>query len=351
MNQIIDRKNYRIILDEPELFVDNEARNRSGHAGHAMTEFGDGKIIDFFSDNSPLRANGHACFGWMEYKISDDKGRTWGEIQEFPYSKEEFFGGVTTITVEKAVTCSDGGIIAFCMRNSTFAPICSEPWFTPTYVISRDGGKTWGDPVEFCRFRGRIYDADVIDGNIYVLMFCNDGAVSFTGNRPDHVYRLYRSTDCGESFEEVSIVELNAMGRAYGALQQLSDGTLAVYTYNINNEYEADCILSHDMGKTWERPFTCYLAKGIRNPQVGVIDGVYIMHGRAAHGTGFVLYSSTDGINWDEGFFIEKTKQMCYYSNNIVVNDGGDLKMIIQYSQTYEAARVNIRHITIRIRK
>lgn len=340
-----------VCVGTPELFVDNQARKRSGHAGHAMTETADGKLMAFFSNHSPVRANGHACFGWTEYRFSGDRGSSWEEeIHTLDYSRAEFFGGVDTIVVEKAVTCRDGSILAFCMKNSTFAPICSEPWFVPTYLKSTDNGLTFGAARDFCLYRGRIYDAQVIGGDVYVLMFCNDGAVTFTGNRPDHVYRLYRSTDCGETFEEVSIVRMNAMGRAYGSMQMLADGRLAIYTYNVNNEYECDFVTSRDMGKTWERPGTCYLAKGIRNPQVGVVDGVFVLHGRGAHGKGFVFYFSSDGEHWDEGAYLETEKTMCYYSNNLPVRGtDGKNRLLVQFSEVYERACANVWHLWVSV--
>ena len=48
----IVRNNYTIELDEPELYVDNLKRGRSGHMTHAMAEFAPGCFIDFNSNCS-----------------------------------------------------------------------------------------------------------------------------------------------------------------------------------------------------------------------------------------------------------------------------------------------------------
>ena len=75
-----------------------------------------------------------------------------------------------------------------------------------------------------------------------------------------------------------------------------------VYAYNENCEEEMDYAISKDFGKTWCKTGVCYLDKKIRNPQVAILDGQFILHGREAGNiNSFVLYTSEDGINWDEG--------------------------------------------------
>jgi hypothetical protein len=101
----VERKNYNIVYTDPEIYVDNESRGRSGHMSHAMVEFAPNKIIDFNSNCSPVRCDGHSAFGWIEYRISVDGGKTFGAINELPYSKEAFLDGVFTVSVEKAVGC------------------------------------------------------------------------------------------------------------------------------------------------------------------------------------------------------------------------------------------------------
>ena len=48
----IIREKYTVKVGEPELYVDNESRGRSGHMTHAMAEFAPGKMIDFNSNCS-----------------------------------------------------------------------------------------------------------------------------------------------------------------------------------------------------------------------------------------------------------------------------------------------------------
>ena len=49
------REGYSLLLDEPEMYVNNEARNRSGHMTHAMAEFAPNCLIDFNANSSADR--------------------------------------------------------------------------------------------------------------------------------------------------------------------------------------------------------------------------------------------------------------------------------------------------------
>ena len=346
MDRIFNGAAGKLHISEPELYVDNQARRRSGHMSHAMIEYQPGRIIDFNSNCSAVRSFGHSAFGWIEYRYSEDYGRHWSEAHDLPYSRQEFFDGNHTISIEKGV-CLDGVITLFAVRNSQFSQICCEPWSSPTVLQSYDFGKTWTEPVEFCQYAGRIYDAVVHDGIIYAMIFCNEYHI---GERPEHVYRLYRSFDNGKTFEQVSIVDLESLGHAYGALQFRPDGSLLAYACNIRDGYQLPACLSRDGGKTWEALPVRRLDKGIRNVQVSRIGNGFVMHGRAFLGTewgrGFVIYTSPDGIEWDEGILLESEKRCCYYSNNLLLkDDAGRERLLVQYSDVYRDACVNVMHM------
>ena len=100
MDRIFDGAAGRLHIGEPELYIDNEARKRSGHMCHAMIEYLPGKIIDFNSNCSAVRLQGHAAYGWVEYRYSGDYGKTWSEPHDLPYSRQEFFDGNYTISIE-----------------------------------------------------------------------------------------------------------------------------------------------------------------------------------------------------------------------------------------------------------
>ena len=343
----IVRDGYTVCVDDAELYVDNESRFRSGHMSHAMAEFAPNCFIDFNSNCSPVRCNGHSAFGWIEYRISRDSGKTYSDVYTLPYARKTMEEGLNTISVEKAVACPDGSIIAFCLRNDAMELICCEPYLLPPVaVVSRDGGETWGEPYEVCPFKGRIYDAFYYEGAVYFLIFCNR---NHRGDNPSNLYRLYKSTDNGATFEEMSILPFDYFCRAYGAMIFDTEGNLHAYVYNNMEERKMDHAISRDGGRTWELLAPCYLPKGIRNPQVAYIDGVYILHGRGMQTFNFVLYTSTDATNWDEGTFIDEGHG--FYSNNIVLHDEKGAFLLMQYSKNYELSRVNVWHRTLRIKR
>ena len=356
--QIIKGVVHDLHLFEPEIYADQEAFGRSGHTGHAMTEFAPGKVLDFNSNTSGKRFEGHSNFGWVETRISTDWGRTFDSPKILPYSWDTLLDGQQTISVEKAVTAPDGSISAFCLRGSQKNEICHQPYDSPTRIRSEDGGLTWSDAEEVSPYPGRIYDAILHDSCIYFLMFCSDASISFCGVGPEDVYRLYRSDDNGKTFREICIVPFpDTNGRGYGNMSVSPCGELIVYAYNLNDEYRMDYIISPDWGKTWKNAGVSYVAKRIRNPQIGILDEQYILHGRAGEdetGAGaFVIYTSADGVHWDDGKILVEERSACFYSNNLVITDpNGKERMLVQYSENYHIrepgiwrAQTNVMHM------
>lgn len=174
----------------------------------------------------------------------------------------------------------------------------------------------------------------------------------FLAKKEDDLFRLFKSTNNGESFEEVSVIPVDSNGRSYCNMIFDTENTLHFYSYNVNAEDKMDHAISRDCGKNWEVLEPCFVAKGIRNPQINYLDGVYILHARAGGVKGFVMYTSTDATHFDEGtMLIEKKDAYCFYSNNIVLEDEKGKYMLIQYSDTYDGScRVNVWHQIVRIK-
>ena len=83
--------------------------------------------------------------------------------------------------------------------------------------------------------------------------------------------------------------------------------------------------------------------------QIAPLEGGYVMHGRACFngewGQGQVIYTSKDGIHWDDGILMETKKAGCYYSNMISLKDEkGKGYVLLQYSDGYNGSRVNVMH-------
>ena len=333
-------------ISAEELYIDNKARNRSGHMSHAMVEYAPGKVIAFNSNCSAKRLNGHSAFGWIEYRYSEDAGKSWSESYELPCSKEILLDGVYSISIEKAVFL-DGVLTCFAVRNTQGGEVCCEPWDTPLVIQSYDLGKTWEEPVEFSSHKGRIYDAKVKDGVIYAVETCDK---DFLSEIKEDRYRLFTSRDNGKSFQEESIIDMESFKRGYAALQFLADGSMLVYACDLDNSYVLEVSRSRDNGKTWERVPHIRLKHGMRNVQIAPLGSGYVMHGRAwlneSWGCGQVIYTSRDGINWDDGIILEREKICCYYSNMLPVQDeNGKISVLLQYSDLYaDDARVNVMH-------
>lgn len=330
------------------MFVDNEKKHRSGHLSHALVEYKKGCVMAFWSNCSPTRnkwAPGHNGFGWLEYRRSQDGGRTWDEPRVFPYSWDSFINQPFTVSCEKAVSTKDDEIVALCIRNEN--PNGWEPYLEPVVVISEDGGETWSDPIPFCDKKGRIYDAHVWNGAIYVLMLAND---DWLAKLPEHRYYIYKSTDGGRTFELWSELPGDTAGHAYGAMTLRDDGSLVCYEYDTEDEYHLVYHISDDMGKTWRESGRSYVKKRIRNPQIAKVRGGYILHGRAGCMTNelpmdFVLYTSRDGITWDDGEYIcSSSSGTAYYSNNLVLDEGERQRVLIQSSIPYSKGCVNVTH-------
>lgn len=344
----IKREDFTVLVEEPQMYVDNKARHRSGHMSHAMAYIGENQFIAFNSNCSAVRGDGHWPYGWVEYRLSYDAGATFSPARDLPYSVESFLDGVYTISVEKAVGCDDGSIVAFCLRNDATTATCCEPWDTPQYIVSYDNGECWTKPTELSQYKGRVYDALYHKGEIYVLMFCNE---HFLGANEQDVYRIYKSEDNGKTFYELGVVPFDTLGRGYGAMLFDENEILHIYVYNSENETEIDHAISRDFGKSWEICPNCYVALGVRNPQIARLNGVFLLHGRGCKASGLVLYTSKDGFNWDEGAVIVESYPCCaYYSNNINLSDEKGDFLLVQYSDIYDGwARVNVKHLKLRV--
>lgn len=351
--QIIHGTVRDLHLYEPTLHIDNESKNRSGHMSHAMVELYPGNVLAFNSNCSAERYYGHSTFGWIEYRYSQDRGKTFGQPTVLPYSMDSLLNGLFTVSLEKAVICDDGTIVAFCLRNAGLTHPCwCEPWLTPCVILSTDHGLTWSEPKELCQYPGRVYDVKYKDGSIYALEFCNE---MFLGTKPEDQYRIFRSDDCGRTFYEWSIVGFaDTTGLGYGALTFTPDGRMVVYALHGYNEDEKYLVyvISEDGGKTWCETGNTHCMVG--NPQIGILDGQYILHGRAG-GRGFILYTSADGIHWDEGHMLESLSYGCFYSNNVLlhpIEPDQKNRLLVQFSQSWcdhgnKDSRVNVMHMMI----
>ncbi len=340
------------------LFVDHEATGRSGHGGHAIVEAANGNILAFYSNVSGESLGGHGISGWTEYKISGDGGTTWSEARVLEPSRRIREGDEHhSALVDEVMTAPDGSLVAIATRyqgywNGGFG--MSWRRSTPVFFRSFDHGETWTEAREIHPGAGvdqiaTLRASLVREGELLVLF--NSGARGAGENNP---HRLYVSTDNGETFRERSTLPFDSE-RWYGAMTVLPDGQLVVYTYHESDEHNIHYATSADAGRTWSEVNTTHLAKRIRNPQLSErIFGRYFLHGRSGHGGDdprhLVLYTSEDGLNWDEGVFLNRgERDLDSYSTNAIVgrrDPDHPERLLIQASIAYDPTgrKVNIHH-------
>jgi len=333
------------------LFVDHQTAGRSGHGNQALIQCGNGDLLSFYSDTSGEIMHGHSNTGWTEYRKSTDGGLTWSCAQVLPFS---FSKGddpaLNSCLVEEAVTAPDGTVIVFIGRYITYN------WHrtTPVVLLSPDNGNTWSeprpvDPAADIHRLGRMHGVVVKDREILCLF--DSGTHNSRKNGSGH--KLYGSSDNGRTFQHRSDLPFRETAW-YGTLGSLGGSRLIAYVYNDEDEINTEYAISEDLGRTWGPVKKTKLAKGLRNPQLsGEIDGIYYLHGRSGHRTAepanLVLYRSANGVDWDEGTFLNygpKDDADSYSTNEIVRSrTGAPASLLIQSSVAYDGKRrVNLHH-------
>ena len=341
------------------LFVDHQKFGRSGHGGNCITECQNGDIVSFYPNTSGEILAGHGVGGWSEYRRSKDGGKTWSSPSILDYSKRAWEGDdLYSALVFAVTTAPNGTLIAFILRFD------GEPWikkFTPVYLMSHDQGYTWSDP----------YPLDT-GANVEEVSFTLDAVfvhnsqifAVFMGGSPtysDGPYSLYVSGNNGETFEKRSLLPFDCRNY-YVTAGVLDQGEIIVYSYAYRtdtpiDEYNIDYVISIDEGRTWSEVQTTKFARAIRNPQLSSkIGNLYFLHGRSggmSHDPGnLVLYSSPDGIHWDDGIILHRKpfpNGWDAYSANEVIGKYDQTvpnRLLIQSSIVYdpESKRVNEHH-------
>ncbi len=341
------------------LYVDHQAQQRSGHGGTCLTECANGDIVSFYSNVSGEIYEGHGVAGWSEYRRSTDGGKTWGEAVQLDFSKRAWEGDeVYSALVFGVTTAPDGTLIAFV---SLFASADWVKKLPPVCLLSHDHGRTWSEP------RPLDPNATVEDVSLtFDAVFASGDQVfaAFMGGAPtmcDEPHSLYVSTDNGESFEKRSVLPFDH-DYYYVTAGLLDNGNIIVYSYPYQpdgdtdgglDEYNMPYVTSADAGRTWSEVKTTHFAKAIRNPQLSrKIGNLYFLHGRSGQRTrdpkNLVLYTSSDGIHWDEGTILHSMSGSAdAYSANEVIgkyDPATPNRLLIQSSIAYDGYKVNQRH-------
>jgi len=350
------------------IFVDRQPDDRSGHGNNSIAECRNGDIVAFYSvtGTGGDNLNGHGSAGWSEYRRSSDGGLSWSAPVVFDYSKRMWDGNeVGSALVYSAVTSPNGTLVA------TVIHYANEKWEKqrpPVYFLSDDHGHTWKGP--------RAFDESATVDDIAYTMntsFVHDGEIFivFRGGpsdmSPGGPQTLWVSDDNGQSFRRRSVLPFDHASY-YWAAGALDGGEIIVYTYNAHlkredktAEQNIPYVISRDGGRTWSEVRTTHFAKGIRNMQLsGKLGDLYFMQGRSGShqrdlvgddpGPGnFVLYSSRDGIHWDEGMVLMSRLQTpgggdCYSDNEIIgkYDPARPERLLIHADVSYSGAKTNM---------
>jgi len=343
------------IPDEGYLFVDHESDGRSGHGGNCLVECHDGDLVSFYSNVSGEIWDGHSVAGWSEYRRSTDGGETWGDPHVLDYSKRVWDGDDAYSALVVAVAAApDGTLVAFA------AVFRTEGWVkqrSPVVLRSEDDGHSWCDPTPLdpdatVEDAALTFDAVFThDGTLYAVFFGDDD------NMGSGAFALYASEDNGHTFDRRSVLPFDPRCY-YVTAGVLESGEFIVYSYDghfTENEHDIPYVISGDRGHTWSDVRRTQFRKKIRNPQLSEkVGDRYFLHGRSgSYGDGssnLVLYSSPDGIDWDDGILLYEngSPDDCYSANVVVGRSDPDLRdrLLIQSSINYDpdSKRVNECH-------
>ncbi len=353
------RETFRIvpgnIPNSGILYVNHRLNWRSGHGGNCLTECINGDIISFYSNVSGELNDGHGTGGWSEYRRSRDGGKTWSEPVMLDYSRRVWEGDdLYSALVFGVTTAPNGALIAFVCRFD------KELWakkLPPVCLLSYDNGMTWSEPRELdpeadVEAASLTFDANFVhDGKVFAVFM--SGAANYCPGP----YALYVSENDGERFERRSTLPFHHENY-YVTAGVLDGGEIVVYSYPYRkdgeiDEYNMDYVLSSDEGRTWSEVRKAHFARRIRNPQLSEkIGHLYFIHGRSgSRGDdpgNFILYSSEDGIHWDEGLILKKRTPGgdCYSANTVVgqYDPASPKRLLIQSSVSYHGSRVNECH-------
>ena len=280
---------------------------------------------------------------------------TWSQPIILDYSKRAWEGEeVYSALVFATTTAPNGTLIAFVCRFKEDLWIKKLP---PVYLMSYDQGLTWSDPYPL----DTSVSVEEVSLTLDAIFTHNDQvfAVFIGGSATycDGPYTLYVSANNGETFEQRSVLPFDNENY-YVSAGVLNEGDIIVYSYPyrrnaVIDEYNIHYVTSADEGRTWSEVQTTHFAQAIRNPQLSPkIGNLYFLHGRSGQRTrdpkNLVLYTSSDGIHWDEGTILHSMSGSAdAYSANEVIgkyDPATPNRLLIQSSIAYDGYKVNQRH-------
>jgi len=321
--QLGDRVFGTIVAD-----MTHDHPGRCSHGGPVCLEYANGVIAAFYANTSD-----HNIDGWTEYALSKDGGKTWDKYNKLKYSHDAYQKDPKQPAwVEEGLVTGDGTAVLFVTHFKDGKRTKSG------FVRSFNHGSTWTEyePV----------DAGLVGYPCAVAVSSDTSYVLFDSNAGPHV--LYVSTDDGQTWGRRSTLTLDN-DKWYGAMCIMADGRLLAGAYTHRDEAHFHYCISGDDGKTWSEQKATAVDKGIRDPELAYLGGLYYLHGRSGHhGAGahrFVLYTSKDGEHWSEGIVVSSDERgPDGYSHNCIVRKydrSVPSELMVLYSIVYEGRDTN----------
>ncbi len=171
--------------------------------------------------------------GWnwarIKYRVSIDAGHTWGPVEVFRHKRG-------WMTRNHPLTLSDGRILL---------PLYSERKWCTEFMVTRDGGLSWGHAAEVCSDPGNI-QASVVElgpGSLYALMR--------TGARKEGRIWETRSKDGGETWADARLTGLPNPNAATDMIKLDSGRLLLAFNNSEKRRTPLSLAVSDNKGESW----------------------------------------------------------------------------------------------------
>jgi Neuraminidase (sialidase) len=247
----------------------------------AMGQLKDGTIVLAYAiagnyDESGLRFKGgrnDRVFDGVYLIFSKDNGRTWSKPVRDPATYNFYSGKGQVSPYGKIVQLSDGTVL-MAVYFEFFEPFRNE-----SYVFrSKDGGKTWGDPVLLGKHFNETGIVALRDGRVLAAMRSEKGAS----------LSIIESKDKGRTWTAPQQITKDSEHPA--DLIQLSDGRVLMVFGERNAPRGVHAMISAD-GRTWDNSNPIVLADDAPNGDCGYPSSVEVSKGRVA-----TLYYQVDDL-------------------------------------------------------
>ena len=333
--------------------LEHDAPGRNSHGGPVCLEYPNGQIVAWYMNNSD-----HNLDGWSEYAVSRDGGRSWDMYNRFPYSLDAYLRDLSRPAfVEAGLVTVKGTVVLFISHFEDGERSMSG------FMRSFDQGASWTDYESLDGSFVGYPVGTVVDGGTNYIVLDSTNIEKFRNLKQEQKQRtrltgeqlqkvidvlrgphvLYVSTNDGRTWQKRSTLPLQDE-KFYGAVTLMGNGGLLAGAYDSDDEHHFYYCISMDQGRSWSEQRKAYVDKRVRDPELAYLGGRYYLHGRSRDDR-FVLYQSTDGVNWGSGLIVSSDEEgPDGYSANCRIHTYDDDvpdELMVLYSIIYKGRDTN----------